>query len=252
MIANQKEVPPLVKINTRYVDLETFDQKAIKKYKIKKNKIIVYLANGEQYSIINTKENENKINEEMNNFQKEYYNEIIRKEEINILKNKDDISANVIRLVLGIGELVLSFIINGGHGFYSLCFKVTSIPYMCYATYNIIKDIVKISINKSKIKNIKKMKLYFDNEELIKGNVNEDVLENVNNKELDKNLDMSQVRKMKIEELQKLIDSIKFYQQYDFETYDDLNKSYSEKEIEELSNKYNEEGNQKKKVRTTN
>ena len=57
---------------------------------------------------------------------------------------------------------------------------------------------------------------------------------------------------MKIEELQKLIDSIKFYQQYDFETYDDLNKSYSEKEIEELSNKYNEEGNQKKKVRTTN
>ena len=55
MIPNQKEVPPLVKINTRYVDLETFDQKAIKKYKIKKNKIIVYLANGEQYSIINTK-----------------------------------------------------------------------------------------------------------------------------------------------------------------------------------------------------
>ena len=31
-----------------------------------------------------------------------------------------------------------------------------------------------------------------------------------------------------------------------------LFKSYSEKEIEELSNKYNEEGNQKKKVRTTN
>ena len=226
----------------------------IKKYRIKNDKIIVYLENRKKYEILNTPENEKKIINEIdknnkNKLEKIGLEEMIKKESIRSLK-QSFINAAVIFFngYCWINCFPNSELVN----LISFGAMEVMVGAALGSTINYINQ-------KNKVDELKKNELYYKNEEIIKEKVNEENLSELNNKtekiikesineENMLGITSTTIKKMKYKDLKNMLERISFYNSYDFEDYKDQLKPYENNEIEELSKKYdsdNIESNQK-------
>ena len=207
------------------------DNKIINYYIIE-DEIKIYLENGKSYNIPYTKENEDKVNDAINkNINLEDVNKKLKKEKMNINERSNSITKSA-SLSIKVSSFALAWQIAYPD---STFLKVISYIFLTACSTILLSEVILYKLDQRAIEKLEKYKLFLENEQLINDNIKTLALNKSNNPEV---ITLTTVRKMKYQELKNMIEKINLYRQYNFDDYDDINKTYSEREIEELSKKY--------------
>ena len=193
----------------------------IKKYRIKNDRIIIYLATGKRYHIPYTKESEQKVLEKMRN-------QVIKNDKIEKQVLFDYRLGIVLTIFFATITMTCIFPILP-HFIGVLATRPLLVKFLVFINLMLtIGSIITTSDTKEILDDYRKNKLYLENEEKINNQVkdNKKVLSNVsvetknmvdNNQENKKVFDINKMDKVSLKDLKQILENIKHNKEFDFD-----------------------------------
>ena len=224
---------------------DSIDEIEVRSYEKKDSNIIIKSSKGKKLKIFNSKKNEEKVLEKMEEYIKDEMN-------LSFVANSDTFKGNTI--FFGLLTCIISYITikngidsNASQNAY-LAYTISKIT-LGVDSFAFLFNTFAYSLYKSFEKEQEKFKLFFRNKKLInetikenvellddlKSKSKEEILENISDKK-DMPITVNSVNKMKLEELKNMLEKIKFYENNGIETANDIIEKYNG--IEELTEKY--------------